>query len=84
MTRDDLIDLISEVTTLLGTALAQHVDLAEGIPQQQGSGIEAQKLKLDALKAKMADQRLKLAKLKDAAKRKKELIRANQHRPAAN
>jgi hypothetical protein len=75
MTRDDLIELISDVTSLLGTALAQHVDLTESISPQQGAGVESQRLKLDALKARLADEKLKLAKLKDAAKRKRELER---------
>lgn len=75
MTRDDLIDIISDVTTLLGTALAQCVELNESV----GAGVESQTLKLDALKARMADEKLKLAKLKDAAKRRRELELANQH-----
>lgn len=70
MTRDELLDLISDVTTLLGTALAQHVELTESIA---GAGVESQRLKLDAIKAKLADEKLKLAKLKDTAKRKREL-----------
>ncbi len=32
----------------------------------------------------MADEKLKLAKLKNAAKRKKELEKANQHKPSAS
>ncbi len=71
MSRDELIDLLSDVTALIGTALAQHVELTESI--SAGAGVESQALKLDALKARMADEKLKLAKLKDAAKRKKEL-----------
>ncbi len=87
MTRDELLDLISDVTTLLGTALAQHVELTESI---SGAGVESQRLKLDGLKAKLAGEKLKLAKLKDAAKRKKELEnlrRDNERqtvRPTAN
>lgn len=80
MTRDELIELISDVTTLLGTALAQHVELTESI----SDGVESQTLKLDALKARMADEKLKLAKLNDAAKRKRGLARANQHEPSAS
>lgn len=75
MTHDELIELISDVTTLLGTALAQHVELTESI---DGAGIESQKLKLDALKAKLAGEKLKLAKLKDAEKRRKELQKQRQ------
>lgn len=75
MTQDELIDLISNVTNLLGTALAQHVELTESI---SGAGVESQKLKLDALKAKLAGEKLKLAKLKDAAKRKKNLKKVQQ------
>lgn len=80
MNEDELIDIISDVTTLLGAALAQYIELNESIA---GAGVESQKLKVDALKSRMADEKLKLAKLKDAAKRKKELEKANQHQPLA-
>lgn len=80
MTEDELIDIISDVTTLLGTALAQCVELNESV----GAGVESQSLKLDALKARMADEKLKLAKLKDAAKRRRDLTKANQHKPSAS
>lgn len=82
MTRDEVIELLSDVTSLLGTALAQHVELTEGI---SGAGVESQRLKLDALKARLADEKLKLAKLKDAAKRKRKLekLRHDNDRSAA-
>ena len=80
MNEDELIDIISDVTALLGAALAQYIELNESIA---GAGVESQTLKLDALKARMADEKLKLAKLKDAAKRRKELAKANQHQPSA-
>lgn len=82
MSRDELIELLSDLTTLLGTALAQHVELTESI---SGAGVESQRLKLDALRAKLADEKLKLAKLKDATKRKKELekLRHSNDRSAA-
>ena len=85
MTQDELIAVISDVTTLLGSALAQHVDLTETISTQQGAGVESQRLKLDALKARLADEKLKLAKLKDAADRKRELekLRHDNDRSAA-
>ena len=70
MNEDELIDIISDVTTLLGTALAQYVELNESIAS---AGVESQKLKVDALKARMADEKFKLEKLKDAVNRKKEL-----------
>lgn len=78
MTRDELIELISDVTAMLGTALAQHVELTESISTQQGAGVESQRLKLDALKSRVADEKLKLAKLKDAAMRKRELEKLNR------
>lgn len=80
MTSEDLIDLLSDVTTLLGTALAQHVELTESLSSQ---GVESQSKKLETLKAKLAGEKLKLAKLKDAAKRRRELEKANQHQPSA-
>ncbi len=81
MTRDELIDIISDVTTLLGDALTKYVELSESIA---GAGVESQKFKLDSLKAKLAGERVKLAKLKDAAKRRRELEKANQHQPLAS
>ena len=67
MNEDELIDIISDVTALLGAALAQYIELNESIA---GAGVESQTLKLDALKARMADEKLKVAKLTDAAKRR--------------
>jgi len=75
MTEDELIDIISNVTTLLGASLAQYIELNESIA---GAGVESQTLKLDALKARMAIEKSRLTKLKDAAKRKRELERLRQ------
>ena len=85
LTQDELISIISDVTTLLGQALAQHVELTENL-LNQGAGVPVQQQKLETLKTKIAGERAKLTKLKDAAKRKKELERSNrQHeRPSAN
>ena len=76
MTRDDLIEILSDVTMLLGDALTKYVDLNESIAD---AGIEAQALTLDALQARKADEKLKLTKLKDATRRRRELEKANQH-----
>lgn len=70
MSRDELIELLSDVTSLVGTALAREVELRESIAD---AGATAQRLKLDALKAKLAGERLKLQKLNAAAKRRREL-----------
>jgi hypothetical protein len=77
LTRDELISIVSDVTTLLGQILAQHVELQESLVGG-GAGVERQKMKLNALKAKLAGEKLKLDKLNDAAKRKKELEKANK------
>lgn len=84
LSQDELIQIISDVTTLLGQALAQHVALNESL-LGAGAGVEAQQRKLDLLKTKLAGEKAKLAKLKDAAKRKKDLEKSNkQHdRPPA-
>lgn len=71
MTRDELIDLISDVTTLLGSALARHVELTENI--SAGAGVESQKIKIEKLKARMVGEEKRLQKLKGAARRKREL-----------
>ncbi len=83
MTRDDLIDIISSVTSLLGDALTKYVDLNETIIGQS-AGVASQTKKLDLLKARLAGEKLKLSKLKDAAKRRRDLEKANQHKPTAN
>lgn len=70
MTRDELIELISDVTSLLGTALAKEVELKESLA---GASVESQRLKIDATKAKLAGERLKLQKLNAASKRRREL-----------
>lgn len=75
MTEDEIIEIISAATTMLGGILAQHIELNESI---EGAGIETQKLKMDSLKSQLADEKLKLAKLKAAAKRKKELEKSNR------
>lgn len=75
MTRDELIDLLSDVTTLLGTALAREVDLKESLASDAA---DSQRAKLDALKAKLAAERAKLQKLNAASKRKRELKKLRQ------
>ena len=70
MTRDELIELLSDITTMLGTALAKEIDLKESIA---GAGVENQEKKLDALKFKLAAEKVRLKKLKDAATRRTEL-----------
>ena len=82
MTEDELNDILSDVTSLLGTALAQHVELREGL---EGAGVESQSKKLDALKLKLAAEKTRLKKLKDAARRKRELetLRKAQERQTA-
>ena len=77
LTRDELISIVSDVTTLLGQVLAQHVELQESLVGG-GAGVERQKMKLNALKARLAGEKLKLDKLNDAAKRKKELEKASK------
>lgn len=75
MTRDELIDLLSAVTTLLGTALAREVELKESLANDAAA---SQREKLDALKAKLAGERLKLQKLNAASKRRRELEKKRQ------
>lgn len=87
MTRNDLIQLLSDITAMLGTALAKEIDLKESLA---GAGVENQKRKLDALKFKLAAEKARLRKLKDAANRRKELEKRRREkkpmawRPSAN
>ncbi len=72
LSKDELIQIISDVTSLLGHALAQHVELNETLVGA-GAGVKAQQKKLQSLQSKLARERARLAKLKDAAKRKRDL-----------
>ena len=80
ISEDELISIISDVTTLLGQALAQHVELKETVLTGSGVGIEVQKKRIETLKSKIAAEKTRLNKLRDAAKRKKELEKANRQR----
>jgi hypothetical protein len=75
LTQSELINIISDVTTLLGDALAKHVELTGS-----GVGVDLQKKKLAALQSKLAATKNVMAKLKDASKRKKELEQASGKR----
>jgi hypothetical protein len=75
MTESEVIEIISDVTTMFGDILSQHISLNESLV---GAGVEAQQLKVDTLKARLASEKLRLEKLKDAAKRKRELEKANK------
>lgn len=74
LTKDELISLISDVTTLLGDALAKHVELVESTAGGD-AGVTVQRKKLEKLQAKLALEKNRLAKLKDAAKRRMYLDR---------
>ena len=80
LTQSELISIISDVTTLLGDALAKHVELTETALAGSAVGIEIQKKKLAVLQSKIAATKQVIAKMKDASKRKKELERANNKR----
>lgn len=77
LTKDELISLISDVTTLLGDTLAKHVELVEATVGS-GAGVDIQKKKLDVLQSKISNEKKKLAKLKDAAKRRRDLRKSSQ------
>lgn len=80
LTQSELISIISDVTTLLGDALAKHVELTETALTGSGVGVDLQKKKLAALQSKLAATKKVMAKLKDASKRKKELEQASRKR----
>lgn len=77
ISQDELIQIISDVTTLLGHSLARHIELNEKLIGS-GAGVEAQQRKLRLLKTKLAHEKARLAKLKGVAKRKKELEKSNK------
>lgn len=68
---DELIEILSDVTTMLGTALAQYVELNESL-LDQSAGAQTQQ-KIDTLKAKLDDEKSKLKKLRAAQQRRREL-----------
>jgi hypothetical protein len=78
LTQSELITIISDVTTLLGDALAKHVELTETALTGSAVGIELQKKKLSLLQSKLAATKRVMSKLKDASKRKKELEKASK------
>jgi hypothetical protein len=80
LTQSELISIISDVTTLLGDALAKHVELTETALTGSSVGVDLQKKKLAALQSKLAATKKVMAKLKDASKRKKELEQASRKR----
>lgn len=73
ISKSELITIINDVTTLLGDALAKHVELTETALTGSAVGIEIQKKKLASLQSKIASTKQLMAKLKDASKRKKNL-----------
>ncbi|MFM8337744.1 MAG: hypothetical protein ACKODK_19470 [Opitutaceae bacterium] len=78
LTQAELISIISDVTTLLGDALAKHVELTETALTGSAVGIEIQKKKLSALQSKLAATKRVMTKLKNADKRRRELEKANK------
>lgn len=77
--KENLIDLIDDVTTLMVYTLAQRLELVE-TSGASGAGLRTQQQRIEALRSKMADAKLKLTKLKHAAKRKEELDKSNRQR----
>jgi len=80
ISKNEIISLISDVTTLLGDALAKHVELTETALAGSAVGIELQKKKLASLQSKLAVTKRAMTKLKDASKRKRDLEKLNRTR----
>ena len=78
---DELLAVIEDVTLMLGQVLLKHRQLAEGIIDKNNA--ERAKQKIDALKQRMADEKERLAKIRSAQQRKRELekIRKDHERP---
>lgn len=71
LTQDELIDVCSEVTTMLGAILARHVELNESLIGNEA--IDTAKKKLESLRQQTADAKAELQKLWYAQRRKREL-----------
>jgi len=78
LTKDELIEICSAVTTMLGSILAKHVELNEGLIDQFAT--DAAEQKVDRLKQQTADAKEQLQKLRDLAARKRQLFKIrNDH-----
>lgn len=71
LTQDELIDVCSEVTTMLGAILARHVELNESLIGNEAT--DTAKKKLESLRQQTADAKAELQKLWYAQRRKREL-----------
>lgn len=71
LSQDELLDLIDDVTIAVGEAILTNAELTESLLDQQRTA-DAQK-KIDGLKAKTDAARIKLRKLRDTQRRRREL-----------
>lgn len=71
LTQNELIEICSEVTTMLGDILTRHVELNEGLIDQAATDIAQDKI--DRLRQQTDDAKARLKKIKDGQKRRREL-----------
>lgn len=75
MEKEELIDLLDEITSAIGEILAAHAELAEA---SFGTAAATTQKKIAFLKSRVENEKLKLVKLKAAEARKKELKNINK------
>jgi hypothetical protein len=71
ITDDELLDLIEDITVTLGQILLTHRELTEGL-LDDGPTVRSQQ-KIDDLKKRLEDEKIRLAKSRRFQQRKKEL-----------
>ncbi len=74
--RDELLDLADAISVAVSKALLDRIKLVEGITDDATA--QMVQSKIDALKAKLDDERQRLTKIRDAAKRRRELEKIRQ------
>ena len=75
MEKEELIDLLDEITSAIGEILAVHAELAEA---SFGTAAATTQQKIAFLKRRIENEKMKLAKMKASEARKKELKNRNK------
>lgn len=70
ITRDELIDLLDDLCGTIGEIVAAHAELSESLLDVAS---QQQQEKLDRLKTKLTAEKAKFVKLRNAARRKREI-----------
>jgi hypothetical protein len=75
--QEELISTLDELTSAIGEVLASHLEIRESILGLPSSTVAA-KVRISQLQAKIDGEKVRLAKAKEAERRKRELLRKNR------